>query len=211
MNTTSYGCTETRKSLLIRLQNTGEQEGWREFFRTYWKLIYGTAVKAGLNDAEAQDVVQETVIAVSRNIKKFKIDPGRASFKTWLGTITRSRIVDQFRKRLPVKPPGKRLPGETLSTATIERVPAPSNSGLEAVWENEWQQHLLTAALAALKRKVNPQHYEIFDLHVNKGRPLEEVVRTLGVTANQVYLVKSRLTEMLRNEIVRSERDFAPP
>jgi len=49
----------TRKSLLTRLKNWDDQEGWREFFETYWRLIYSVASKSGFTDAEAQDIVQD--------------------------------------------------------------------------------------------------------------------------------------------------------
>jgi hypothetical protein len=47
----------TRQSLLARLKDWGDQESWREFFDTYWRLIHATALKAGLNEAEAQEVM----------------------------------------------------------------------------------------------------------------------------------------------------------
>ena len=74
----------TRHSLLIRLKQWDDTVGWREFFETYWELIHNVARKAGLTDAEAQDVVQETVIAVARKIGEFKADPRHGSFKSWL-------------------------------------------------------------------------------------------------------------------------------
>ncbi len=49
----------TRDSLLSRLKDWNDRDSWKEFFETYWKLIYRTALQAGLNEAEAQDVVQE--------------------------------------------------------------------------------------------------------------------------------------------------------
>src|SRR2546429_4707873 len=95
------GLIATRRSLVERLADWGDQRRWQEFFDTYWKLIYSTARKAGLTDAEAQEVVQETVITVAKNIDKLKYDPAIGSFKGWLLQITRGRIVDQFRKREP--------------------------------------------------------------------------------------------------------------
>src|SRR6266496_4089601 len=89
----------TRHSLLNRLKDLGDQTSWQDFFDTYWQLIYNVAVKAGLTDIEAQEVVQETVIAVARKIPEFKADPGRGSFSAWLMRLTRSRIADQFRRR----------------------------------------------------------------------------------------------------------------
>src|SRR5213078_3552165 len=74
----------TRWTLIERLKNWDDQESWRQFFDTYWKLIYGVAIKSGLTHPEAQDVVQETVMSVCKNMQKFKADPAYSSFKAWL-------------------------------------------------------------------------------------------------------------------------------
>src|SRR5213594_4866909 len=116
------GLLATRRSLVDRLANWDDRKRWQEFFDTYWKLIYSAARKSGLTDAEAQEVVQETVITVAKNIDKLRYDPAVGSFKGWLLQITRWRTADQFRKRESgdAKPP--RSPDDRL-TATIERVP----------------------------------------------------------------------------------------
>src|SRR6476659_3954586 len=95
------GLLATRRSLVDRLGNWEDQSRWQEFFEIYWKLIYSVARKSGLNDAEAQDVVQETIITVAKKIAKLRYDPAIGSFKGWLLNITRWRIADQFRKRVP--------------------------------------------------------------------------------------------------------------
>src|SRR5215468_6377937 len=89
----------TRPSLLARLKNLDDQEGWRDFFDTYWKLIHSVALKSGLTEVEAQEVVQETLIAVSRAIEDFQYQPEVCSFKSWLRLLVRRRIADQFRRR----------------------------------------------------------------------------------------------------------------
>jgi RNA polymerase sigma-70 factor (ECF subfamily) len=75
------------------------EANWKTFFDSYWKLIYGVAIKAGLDDAEAQKVVQETIIAVAKQMEGFKYDPKIGSFKGWLLHTTRWRIADKMRKR----------------------------------------------------------------------------------------------------------------
>src|SRR4030095_12284577 len=92
---------QTRWSLINRLKDWDDGATWQEFFNTYWRLVYSVARKAGLTDVEAQEVVQETVISVARQMPKFEADPARGSFKAWLMHLTRRRIVDQFRKRPP--------------------------------------------------------------------------------------------------------------
>src|SRR4030095_3288989 len=126
----------TRRSLLSRLKESNAQESWREFFNTYWRLIYTTALNSGLSDSEAQEVVQETVLPVVREIKSFHYDPPVGSFKGWLLTIVRWRIADQFRKRQQqIQPLRPRRGTETSSTATVERVADPVPLGLDAVGE----------------------------------------------------------------------------
>src|SRR5437762_1140989 len=88
----------TRYSLLSRLHDWEDQKSWREFFDTYWRLIYSVAVKSGLNDSEAQDVVQETVISVAKDLHKFKRDRSLGSFRGWLRNVIRWRIADHLRK-----------------------------------------------------------------------------------------------------------------
>ena len=187
----------TRESLVGRLVDLDDRVRWQEFFDTYWRLIYSVARKAGLTDAEAQDVVQETVIAVAKNITKYERQAG--SFKSWMLQVTRWRIVDQLRKRAPG---GASSPDRSDSrTATIERVPDPDGFNLEAAWEQEWQGNLLAAALERVKRKVDARHYQIFDCAVLKQWPASKVAKQLGVNIAQVYLIRHRIGALLKREI----------
>jgi DNA-directed RNA polymerase specialized sigma24 family protein len=72
----------TRETLLLRLKGIDDHASWQDFFDIYWRLIYGVAVKAGLNEDEAQDVLQDTVATVAKNIPKFRYDPTKCAFKT---------------------------------------------------------------------------------------------------------------------------------
>ena len=198
----------TRRSLLSRLKESNAEESWRQFFDTYWRLIYATALNAGLTDWEAQEVVQETVLTVVRKIKSFHYEPAVGSFKGWLLTIVRWRIADQFRKRQQhIQPPRARRGTETQSTATVERVADPGAIDLNAVWEEEWQRTMFAAALARVKREANARHYQIFDLHAVKHWPVQKVAQTLGVSAGQVRLAKHRITTLMRREVARLENE----
>ena len=71
----------TRRSLISRLRNWEDHTSWQEFFDTYWKLIYAVALKSGLNNTEAEDVVQETVLSIAKKMPSYEYDPARCSFK----------------------------------------------------------------------------------------------------------------------------------
>ena len=198
----------TRRSLLSRLKESNAEESWRQFFDTYWRLIYATALNAGLTDWEAQEVVQETVLTVVRKIKSFHYDPAVGSFKGWLLTIVRWRIADQFRKRQQhIQPPRARRGTETQSTATVERVADPRGIDLDAIWEEEWHRTMFAAALARVKRQANARHYQMFDLHAVKHWPVQKVAQTLGVRVGQVRLAKHRITALMRREVARLEKE----
>src|SRR5216684_7784803 len=116
----------TRRSLLSRLKNWDDQEGWRVFFDTYWKLIYRAGIKAGLRSTEAEDVVQETVISALKSMKDFHYAEENCSFKSWLLRLTSWRIKDQLRKRVPETAAEKRRQSTSTGTATVEKVADPA-------------------------------------------------------------------------------------
>jgi len=199
------GLVATRRSLVDRLVDWDDRKHWQEFFDTYWKLIYSAARKSGLTDAEAQEVVQETVITVAKKIDKLKYDPAIGSFKGWLLQITRWRIVDQFRKREPGNAKRPRV-GDDRLTATIERVPDSRVVDLDAVWEAEWKENLFAAAIARAKRKVDPKQFQIFDCYVRKEWPAQKVADQLRVSIGQVYLARHRVSAVLKKEIKALEK-----
>ena len=192
----------TRTSLLRRLKQWEDQESWRDFFNTYWKLIYAAAVKAGLNDAEAQDVVQDTVIAVAKKIEDFKYDPALDSFKGWLLYLTRKRIALHYRKRERDRG-GSAADSEVMPLGELERIPDPAGVDLEAIWDEEWENNLTDAALARVKQQVNPRQFQIFNFYVLKQWSVKEVAKTLGVTVAQVYLAKHRISALVKKEVKR--------
>jgi RNA polymerase sigma factor (sigma-70 family) len=196
----------TQSSLLVRLRDWEDEESWRRFFDTYWKLLYCVAVKAGLTDAEARDVVQETVIGVAKNMRdgRFKRQPG--SFRSWLLTILYRRINDHFRKRrLPVHP--ERSESNESVTPVIERLAAPTSADVEEIWETEWAAKVADAAIEQVKQRVSARQFQMFDLYGVKGCSVLEVARLLRVNVAQVYLAKYRITSLIKKEVRKIEAE----
>jgi RNA polymerase sigma-70 factor (ECF subfamily) len=200
----------TRQSLVCRLKNKADEASWREFFETYWNLIYRVARKAGLSDTEAQDVVQETVISVARQIEGFVYDPAVCSFKTWMLRLTRWRIINRLkaREREAVRRHESLASNDTTRTPTIERVPDPQGQELEAAWDREWEQNILETARERTKRRVNPAHYQIYDLCVHEQKPAWEVACALEVNIGRVYLARHRVGRVLKAELERLKREI---
>jgi len=199
----------TRSSLLGRLRNLDDEASWRMFFETYWRLIYNVARKSGLADAESQDVVQETVIAVARKMPGFQYDPGKGSFKQWLLLITRRRIHDHFRR---LYRSANAASQDDESAAAIECLPDPGlgpDATIDAVWEAAWHQHLLETALARLRQQANPKHYQAFDYCVLQNLPPSQVGTMLGLNIAQVYLAKHRIGRALKRIVAAIDAEVS--
>jgi RNA polymerase sigma-70 factor (ECF subfamily) len=187
---------------LRRLKSWDDQESWADFFNTYWRLIHSAALKAGLNDAQAQDVVQDTIIVVAKKMKDFAYDRATDSFKGWLLYLTRKRIALEYRR----KELARVTFGSSESTDwTLEAndLPDPAGFDLQSVWEQEWERNLWEAAITRVKKEVNAKQFQMFDLYTIKEKSAPEVARQLNVPVAQVYLAKHRISSLLKNELTR--------
>ncbi|MHC1763146.1 MAG: RNA polymerase sigma factor [Verrucomicrobiia bacterium] len=193
----------THASLLERLKDLEDQASWQEFYSTYRKLIFSFALKHDLTPTEAEEVVQETVITVARNLPGFEYDPARCSFKTWLFNLTLWRIQDQLRKRRPQNISMHRKPDDTGRTGTVERLPGPEGDRLSALWDEEWKMDLFERALTRVKERVDEKQFQVFDLYAIQKWPARKVARSLGISLASVYVNKHRLSRLLRMEVQR--------
>jgi RNA polymerase sigma factor (sigma-70 family) len=195
----------TRASLLGRLKDWKDQESWKDFFDTYWKMLYSVARRSGLADAQAQDIVQETITAVAKQMPEFVYDPAVGSFKSWLMTIIRRRIIDYFRR--VGREPDWQYAGPDASSATatgvMEKIPDPDSSPLDRIYEEEWQKNIFTVALDRVRRRVDSKQFQMFDCYAIKGWPVADVAKNLGVTVGMVYTAKHRVAEMIKDEAQR--------
>lgn len=199
----------TDVGLLERLRNLEDHEAWRDFFDTYWVLIHRAAIRAGLSEHEAEDVVQDTLISVSRRMETFRYEPERCSFKGWLMHVTRGHIRDRLRRRRTRARRFEPLPLETESDGAAEEIPdAAAELAFEAMRTEEWREHILSAAAKRVEPNIGLRHYEIYVLRCVKNLPVREVCQQLNVSALTVYLVSHRVARRFKREVQRLERQL---
>src|SRR5215471_3755047 len=92
----------------------------------------------------ANEVVQETAIALSRHLPEFRYDPKVCRFKTWLLNQSSWRIKDQLKKRKRNEIFAREAPpkDDSTRTETILRVADPAPVDLEALFETQWRKNL---------------------------------------------------------------------
>ncbi|MBI3869918.1 MAG: sigma-70 family RNA polymerase sigma factor [Verrucomicrobia bacterium] len=195
----------TRQSLLTRLRDWQDEAGWREFFDTYWRLIYKVACQAGLSDIQAQEVVQNTFVYLARKMPKFHYDRTRGSYKSWLRVVTRSRIQVYFRseqrQRQFIRDPSPS--DEDDASNFIESFPDPASDQLDEIWQREWEDNLITVAFQRLRSKVSSQQLLIFRLGTLSDTPASQVAKKLRVSVPQIYLARHRVGKLFQAELKR--------
>jgi RNA polymerase sigma-70 factor (ECF subfamily) len=196
----------TRRSLLSRLRSWDDQDSWRQFFDSYWQLLFNFALKTGLPEAQAEDAVQETIISVARQMPRFRYDPAVGSFKSWLLQIARRRIADQMRRQYRAGAVGAVTEEEAEVGGCLEQ--AAAEQGWEAIWEEEWRKRTRELALERVRNRVRPEQFQMFTLAVLKGWPAAKVAQALGVTLTQVYMARHRVGRLVRLEARRLDKEM---
>ncbi len=194
----------TRQTLLERLRDLGNHDSWQEFFDLYRKLIYSTAIRAGLTEPEAEEVVQETMVGVAQRMATFQYDPEKCSFKGWLMHLTRRRVIDCLRRRRVqlqmFEPLG-------LDTEETEIVDGAAWQAFEALWTEEWKAKLLSAADERVRKQADPWHYVIYDLHCLRKMTVREVSKLLEISRLRVRVITHRVARKVQREVRRLQNE----
>jgi RNA polymerase sigma-70 factor (ECF subfamily) len=190
----------TRASLLFRLRDPKDEVAWREFVELYIPVVYGYARKQGLQDADAADLGQEVLGLVAGAVGRLDYDPRRGSFRNWLFTLVRRKLIN-WRAARRNRAHGS---GDAEVQQLLEQWPAPG--GADQEWEREWQQRLFTWACEQVRQDVSDVTWQAFWRTAVAGEPTRQVAAGLGLTATAVYLARRRVLMRLQ-ELVRSAQE----
>jgi RNA polymerase sigma-70 factor (ECF subfamily) len=186
---------DTSVSLLERLAGQPTDLDWRRLFDLYHPLLRAWALRAGATDADADDLAQETLTVVVREVSAF--DRGRAgAFRSWLRAILANRLRDFFRARRsrPV------ATGESDFLDRLDELESP-DSALSKQWDREHDQHVAARAMKLVQGDFAPATWQAFRRQVLDGAAPAEVAAELGLSMNAVLLAKSRVLKRLRTEV----------
>ena len=188
----------TRRSLLTRLKDWGDRAGWREFFDTYWRLIYSVAKRSGMRDEDANDLVQEVMVSVANEMPDFRYDREKGSFRGFLMRIVHRRIADFWRRGVSARKMTNSIEDQT---DFVE----PVTEDFTRQWDLEWKRHMLEVALQRVRASIKLRHYMIFEMAVLREVPVAEIKDTLGVGLAMIYVTKHRVQRLVAAELRRIE------
>ncbi len=178
---------ETRASLLLRIRNRRDSVAWGQFDAIYRPLLHRFALARGLDDSEAEDVVQHCMMALTRHIDGFDYDPSKGRFKGWLCTLAMNRIRNLHSRR-------REQPAASQDLKRDQQREDSPEEQFEQVWLDEHLRH----CLEQVKEEVEPTTYAAFQQHVVQQRSVAEVCAAFGLSTNRLYKIKARMLGKLR-------------
>jgi RNA polymerase sigma factor (sigma-70 family) len=177
----------TRVSVLIRVKTTDNPRDWEEFTSIYRPLLMHYARTCGLKSHDAEDIAQDCLVRIHQSIKGFEYDKSHGGFKNWLRVMVQHLVINQWRKRKEI------LAGSGVFKVAEGDFPLPEDE-LGRLWEEE----IMDFCLEKLQEQANPRNYAVFWRQTHEGWSVERVCQEYGISANNAYVIKSRLTEELR-------------
>lgn len=194
----------TDLALIGRLGDPDDHESWSCFYESYWRLIYHFARDRGLSDAEAREVVQDTLVSVAKSLQNFRVTSGgNSSFRAWLRRLTQRRAMDFFR-HLPKEMSLESIacPGSG-SVGAVEKLPDPISLDRDSAWRTEWRDQVIRDVLSALKKRITARDYQVFHQVEIQELKASQAAKLFGINVAQVYLIRHRVRRQL-DQILQS-------
>jgi len=189
----------TRASLLLRLRRgAADPSAWREFVQRYGPLVLDWCRRWGLQEADAEDVTQDVLLKLAARLRAFEYDPARR-FRGLLWTIAQGAWTDLQRAR------GRAVPGSGDSAVAAALESAPARDDLAGRLQAAYDREVFELAAEEVRARVEPQTWEAFRLTALEGVSGADAAAALGLQVAGVYKAKSRVQQMLREEVERLE------
>ena len=179
----------TRSSVLRAVADTENEAAWNRFFDLYAGFVYSIARSKGLKPEDADDIVQIVFCDLARTMPTFRYDREKGRFRSYLSGLVGWRVMDRLRS-------GKR--DAELKADFLEEVKSAGADGDDAFAEREWQAAAMEEALRRMKPDVRPEHYAAFIASAVEGQDTETVMRLYRLSRDNLYQIRTRLTEKLR-------------
>jgi RNA polymerase sigma-70 factor, ECF subfamily len=192
--------TETSTTLLAGLQDLRNEAAWCRFCERYTPVLLSFARRLGLDEHEAQDAAQDTLLSFSEAHREGRYDPARGRLRNWLFSIASHRIRDIQRGRRRV------LDEQAMASGFL--VELPDDDTQSHLWEDEWRKAVLRACIEEARNSFEPATLRAFQLFALEGWPAAKVAAHLRTSENAVFLAKSRVLACLRERLKEMEENW---
>ncbi len=186
---------ETSLSLLAQIRQSPDADSWNRLVDLYAPLIRVWLRTYDVQDSDANDLVQEVLLAVSKDLSKFDHGGQPGAFRGWLKTI----LVNRLRKFWRARDRHPRAHGGSNIDARLAQLDDPA-SEISKIWNRQHDQYVLRQLLDLTEPHFAPKTWKAFCRVALEGAKPEAVAQELEISLNAVFLAKSRVLRRLRQE-----------
>jgi RNA polymerase sigma-70 factor (ECF subfamily) len=181
------------------LQDTGDDAAWEEFASIYRPIIVRIALRRQLQFDDAEDLAQQVLLLVLKNISNWKTDPARARFRTWLQTVVRNAMMNALTRR-----PKEQASGGTTSLQQLNQCPDKADS----LWfDLEWQRETLRWVAQQVRGEFESTTWTAFWDTAIEQLSAQEVAERTGRSVGAVYIARSRVMQRIKQRIAELDED----
>lgn len=191
----SFGAT-TDISLIDRVQQN-DQASWHQFMTIYHPLVNHWCGRIGVKKPDSDDVCQDVFTSVSMSISRFSKQNESDTFRGWLRTITRCRLVDFLRRKSFQVPSMRNIDIERVVAPLREPEPSSESNGESRKASLE----VLQAAVKAVQDRSEDKTWKAFWRTAVDEQSAPDVAEELGMSSDAVRKAKSRVARRLREEL----------
>lgn len=185
----------TSLSLLDRLRTSREVASWKQFEELYASLIRAWLRRYDVQDSDAEDLVQEVLLAVSNDLDRFEHAGRPGAFRAWLKSI----LINRLRKFWRTRDRSPQAGGGSDMDAKLAQLDDPA-SEMTLIWNQDHDRHALRHLLALAEPHFEATTWRAFSRVALEGAKPDEVAEELGISRNAVVVAKCRVLNRLRQE-----------
>lgn len=197
--------TRTTTKLLDALKDHANEPVWSQIDARYRPVIAGLARRLGATSAEAEDAAQQTLAEFVQAYRLGRYDRGKGRLSSWILGIARNITLAAVRKRRK-----EAFRGGGAGDEQIAALDGADDEALRQAWTDERDRVILLRALGVLRDEsaIDDRTLTAFELVALRGVPAAEVGAQCGMSVDQVYVARSRVTKSLRQQVQEMTEAF---
>jgi RNA polymerase sigma factor (sigma-70 family) len=188
----------TRYTLLQKLQSSNNEKNWEEFVEYYSPYIFVIIRRFNVGSQDSEELMQDVLVKIWKNISKFDREKYQCRFRTWLGVMIRNTVFNFFKSKTT-----KNAKSNINYDDIIGKIELMTEAEVNIISEREWKNHIAKLAWEKLKLSFSEQTQKVFEASIKSDVSNAELAKEYEISESSVRVFKMRVRKAMHKEIIR--------
>jgi RNA polymerase sigma factor (sigma-70 family) len=189
---------QTRYTLLEKLQNSHSEKNWEEFVQYYSPYIFVIIRRFNVGSQDSEELMQDVLVKLWKNIAKFDHQSYQCRFRTWLGVMIRNTVFNFFQSKAT-----RNSKSNINYEEIIEKLELITEAEVNIISEREWKNHVAKLAWSNIKNNFSLQTQQVFEESIKSDISNPELAKKFTLSESSVRVFKMRVRKAMHKEIIR--------